>query len=84
MGQQVDNYLEAEVHRMLTEHPDLAEQGITLSRADGSLVLSGEVASLHRRDLICRLVTAKFPEVSIRCDLGVTRAQAPDEVEDLT
>jgi hypothetical protein len=79
----VDEYVEAEVHRLLTEHPDLAEQSLVLHRRDGTLLIQGEVESAHRRDEVCRLISQRFPDVRIECDIGVIRAQAPVDAEEL-
>ncbi|SDX91560.1 hypothetical protein SAMN05444365_10156 [Micromonospora pattaloongensis] len=79
----LDEYAEAAVQRLLTEHAQVAEQGITVVRRDHTLLLRGEVASPQRRDEILRLVTEHFPDVTIACDIGVTRAPEPSEVEEL-
>jgi hypothetical protein len=76
-------YAEAEIQRMLTEEGRLAEQGITVNRREHFVLLSGEVASPHRRDEIVRLVRQQFPDIEIQVDIGVTRAQAPREPEEL-
>ena len=76
-------YLEAEIQRLLTEN-STAEQGITVQRREHMLVLGGEVESAERRDEICRQITSHFPEVEITCDIGITRAQAPTEVEEIS
>ncbi|MFD1321933.1 BON domain-containing protein [Micromonospora sonneratiae] len=78
-----DEYIEAAVHRLLTENPQIAEQGIAVVRRDHSLVLSGEVESHRRRDEILRLVTTEFPDLPLLMDIGVIRAQEPTEVEEL-
>ncbi|PZG14923.1 hypothetical protein C1I95_20725 [Micromonospora craterilacus] len=78
-----DEYVEAEIHRMLTEDPAVAEQGITVVRRERALVLSGEVESAHRREEILRRVAERFPDVPITTDIGVIRAQAPTEIEQL-
>jgi len=79
-----DTDLEAEIQRLLTEHDRIAEQGITVQRRDHLVVLGGEVESAQRRDEICRQITAHFPDVEITCDIGITRAQAPREVEEIS
>jgi len=84
VSQPVDEYLEAEVQRLLTEHADVAEQGITIVRRNQTLVLCGEVESDHRRDDILRLVTARFPGVPVHCDIGLTRTHPPMDAEELT
>ena len=66
-----------------TEDPAVAEQGITVVRRERGLVLYGEVESPHRREEILRRVAERFPDVPITSDIGVIRAQAPTEVEEL-
>jgi hypothetical protein len=46
-------------------------------------VLYGEVESPHRREEILRRVSERFPDVPITSDIGVIRAQAPTEIEQL-
>ncbi|MBB2948049.1 hypothetical protein FB565_007820 [Actinoplanes lutulentus] len=82
MTNQID--LEAEIQRLLTEHDRIAEQGITIQRREHAIVLGGEVESAQRRDEICRQITGHFPEIEITCDIGITRAQAPIEVEEIS
>jgi hypothetical protein len=84
MAPQLDEYVEAEIQRLLAEDGNVAEQGITVQRREHTLTLSGEVESAHRRDEICRQITAHFPDVEIACDIGVVRAQAPTEVEEIS
>ncbi|GAA0375561.1 MULTISPECIES: hypothetical protein [Micromonospora] len=78
-----DEYVEAEIHRLLTEDPAVAEQGITVVRTERGLVLYGEVESANRRNEILRRVAGRFPDVPITSDIGVTRTQAPTEIEQL-
>lgn len=82
-GRPIDEYVEAAVQRLLTEDASIAEQGITVTRREHTLVLFGEVESRHRRDEILRLVTEAFPDVQVSADIGVTRAQEPSEAEEL-
>jgi osmotically-inducible protein OsmY len=84
MNQIEDEYLEAEIHRLLTEDGRVAEQGITVQRREHTVVLLGDVESTQRRDEICRQIAEHFPEVQITCDIGITRAQAPSEVEEIS
>ncbi len=79
----VDEYLEAEVQRLLTERAEVAEQGITVIRRQHTLLLCGEVESVQRRDEILRLVAEQFPGLSVQSDIGVTRTHPPTEAEDL-
>ena len=83
MTHQLDN-LEAEIQRLLTENDRTAEQGITVQRREHTVVLGGEVESTERREEICRQITARFPDVEITCDIGITRAQAPTDVEEIS
>ena len=78
-----DEYVEAAIHRLLTENADIAEQGITVIRRDHSLVLYGEVESPQRRAEILRLLAREYPDLAVTVDIGVIRAQAPTEAEDL-
>ena len=84
MAPQLDEYVEAEIQRLLAEDGKVAEQGITVQRREHTLILGGEVESAQRRDEICRQITAHFPDVEIACDIGVVRAQAPTEVEEIS
>ncbi len=77
----LDEYTEAAVQRLLTEHPNLGEQGITLTRREHCLVLSGEVDSAERREQIEQLVHRALPDVELCCDIGLTRAAAPTDHE---
>jgi hypothetical protein len=83
MSSTLDEYTEAQVQRLLTEHPGLGEQGITLTRREHCLVLSGEVESQRRREEIERLVHEALPDVELCCDIGIVRAAAPTEHEEL-
>jgi hypothetical protein len=84
MTNQLDDYLEAEIQRLLTENASTAEQGITVQRREHGVVLGGEVESAERRAEICRQITSHFPDVEITCDIGIVRAQAPTEVEEIS
>ncbi|PWU60046.1 hypothetical protein DLE60_13155 [Micromonospora globispora] len=78
-----DEYVEAEIQRLLAEDPSVAEQGITVVRRERGLVLYGEVESPHRREEILRRVAERFPDVPVMSDIGVIRAQAPSQAEEL-
>jgi hypothetical protein len=84
MTPQLDEYVEAEIQRLLTEHGRVAEQGITIQRREHTLVLGGEVESAERRDEICRQITSRFPDVEITCDIGIIRASVPTDVEEIS
>lgn len=79
----LDEYVEAEVQRLLTEDASIGEQGLTVIRREHTLILCGEVASRQRRTEIVRLVTERFPDIDLRVDIGVTRTSEPTEVEEL-
>lgn len=82
-GLTIDEYTEAELHRLLAERAEIAEQGIMVMRRDQTLILGGEVESGRRRDEILRVVAEVLPGVKIRSDIAVTRAQPPSEAEEL-
>jgi hypothetical protein len=82
--QQTDEYLEAAIQRLLAEGDVIAEQGITVHRRDHLIVLDGEVESPQRRDEICAQIATHFPDVDIVCDIGITRAAAPSEAEEIS
>lgn len=80
---ELDEYVEAAVHRLLTEDAGIAEQGLTVVRRKNKLIVYGEVESPQRRDHILQLLADKFPDVPLSVDIGITRAQEPTEVEEL-
>jgi len=84
MTTQLDEYLEAEIQRLLAEDGRVSEQGITVQRREHAVVLLGEVESNQRRDEICRQISTRYPDLEITCDIGITRAQAPSEVEEIS
>jgi hypothetical protein len=75
------DYDEAAIHRLLAGD---GEVGITVARREQTVVLGGEVESPERRDEICRKVTEQFPDLTIACDIGIVRAQAPIEAEEIS
>jgi hypothetical protein len=78
----VDQYTESQMQRLLAEDERIAEQGIRVIRLEEDcLALVGEVESYQRKILIERVVAEKFPDLTVRCDIGVTRVHEPDEVE---
>jgi hypothetical protein len=78
----VDQYTESQLQRLLAEDERIAEQGIRVIRLEEDcLALVGEVESHQRRILIERVVAERFPDLTVRCDIGVTRVHEPDEVE---
>lgn len=80
----LDEYVEAEVQRMLTEDGRIAEQGLTVSRREHTLSICGEVESVQRRDEIVRVIREQFPGIDLSVDIGLTRAGAPAEAEELS
>jgi hypothetical protein len=80
----IDQNTESQVQRLLAEDERLAELGIRVIRLEeGRLALVGEVESPQRKTLIEQLVAEEFPDVTVHCDIGVTRVHEPDEVEEL-
>ena len=81
----VEQYAESQLQRLLAEDGRVAELGIRVTRLqEGGLALSGEVESPQRRDEIERLVRAALPDVEVCCDIGIIRAAAPTEHEELS
>jgi hypothetical protein len=79
-----DQYTESHLQQLLSEDDRVAEQGIRAVRLDsGAYALCGEVESAQRRAQIERVVREAFPELTVRCDIGVTRVHEPDEVEEI-
>lgn len=76
-------YVEAAVARLLTEDRSTTAQGIEVIHRNDVLILRGEVESQRRRDEIMRLVGERFPHLRVHNDIGVTRANAPTEAEEL-
>jgi hypothetical protein len=79
----VDQYMEGELQHLLAEDDRITEQGIRFMRTESGISLVGEVESPERRDTICRVVSEAFPDVPVRCDIGLTRVNAPQDVEEL-
>lgn len=81
----VDTYTESQLQRLLAEDERVAELGIRVIRLEegGGFALSGEVESPQRKELILRVVTEKFPDLTVHYDIGVTRVHEPDEVEEI-
>jgi hypothetical protein len=79
-----DHYTEGHLQQLLAEDERISEQGIRVTRLDqGGFALHGEVECAQRRTLIERVVAEAFPDVQVRSDIGVTRVQEPDDVEEI-
>lgn len=74
-------HLDGQVQQLLAEHPRIAEQGIRVIHTEDGVVLVGEVESPERCAQIESVIHAAFPDLTVRCDLAVTRVQPPEEVE---
>lgn len=80
----VDQYTESQLQRLLSEDERVSELGIHVIRLEeGGLALSGEVESPQRKALIEQVVHEAYPDLTVHCDIGVTRVHEPDEVEEL-
>ena len=79
----IDQYMEGELQHLLAEDERVAEQGIRFMRTESGISLVGEVESAERRDVICQVVTEAFPDLPIRCNIGLTRVHEPEDVEEL-
>jgi hypothetical protein len=79
-----DQYKESELQRVLTEDERVSEQGIRVSHLEeNTFGLSGEVESPKRKERIEQVVAEKFPDLTVRSDIGVTRVTEPEEVEEV-
>jgi hypothetical protein len=79
----VNQYVEGELQHLLAEDERIAEQGIRVVRTEAGIALVGEVESAERRDRICQAVAEAFPDLPVRCNIGLTRVHEPEEVEEL-
>jgi hypothetical protein len=79
----VEAFMEGELQHLLAEDDRITEQGIRFVRNESGISLLGEVESAERRDAICRVVSEAFPDVSVHCNIGLTRMNAPEDVEEL-
>ncbi|GAA4250784.1 hypothetical protein [Dactylosporangium darangshiense] len=79
----VDQYVEGELQHLLAEDERITEQGIRFVRTESGISLVGEVECAERRDLICQAVAEAFPDLPLRCNIGITRVHEPEEVEEL-
>jgi len=77
----VDAYTEGQVQQLLAEDPRVAELGIRVVPVDDGIVLMGEVECAERCAQIEAVIREAFPDLKVRCDVGVTRVTEPDEVE---
>jgi hypothetical protein len=79
-----DQYRESELQRVLTEDERVTEQGMRVSRLEeNTFALSGEVESPKRREVIEQVVAERFPDLTVEVDIGVTRVNEPEEVEEV-
>ena len=79
----MNEYTEGEVQHLLAEDPRTTEQGVRVVRVDDGMVLVGEVESPDRCAQIEAVLREAYPGLKIRSDLGITRVNAPQEVERL-
>ncbi len=79
----MNEYTEGQVQQLLAEDPRTAEQGVRVVRVDDGMILVGEVESPDRCAQIEAVVREAFPGLNVRCDMGVTRVNAPQEVEQI-
>jgi hypothetical protein len=79
-----DQYKESQLQRVLTEDERVSEQGIRVSHLEeNTFALSGEVEGPKRKERIEQVVAEKFPDLTVRSDIGVTRVHEPEEVEEV-
>jgi hypothetical protein len=79
-----DVYQESELQRVLTEDERVSEQGLRVSHLEEStFALTGEVESPKRKEVIEQVVAERFPDLTVRSDIGVTRVTEPEEVDEV-
>jgi hypothetical protein len=74
---------EAHIQRLLAEHENVTEQGITVVRRGNVTVLCGVVEASTRRDEIVRLVSWHFPDTPFEVEIEIAEAGAPARMEEL-
>jgi hypothetical protein len=78
-----DEVTEAHIQRLLAEHEDVTEQGITVVRRGEVTVLCGVVETPSRRDDIVSLVSRHFPDAQVESEIIIVEAGAPVRTEEL-
>ena len=76
-------YLEGRVARRIAEDPDTAELGVKVAVHDGTVVLTGSVASEQRRAHVVEAARAESGGLPVTDDLVVTGTQPPQGSEEL-
>jgi hypothetical protein len=76
-------YLVARLRRALTEDPRTAEQGVRVRVHGQTVQLSGQVATVQRRDALTAVVAERAPGMIIRNDVRVVATGQPAEWEEL-
>lgn len=70
--------LEGQIQHLLAEDDDIAELGVEALQEAGAIVLRGQVNTVTRRELIVKRVHELAPDLSIRCEITVIEATAPE------
>jgi hypothetical protein len=78
-----DDYVDAEVRRVLAEDAGIAELGIEVIAHADRIVLRGQVESPERRDAIGRRVAGYLPDHRVHNDIVVIETDPPDHAEEL-
>ncbi|WP_158895268.1 BON domain-containing protein [Amycolatopsis anabasis] len=76
-------YRAADLSRILAEDARTAELGIRVDVRGGHVHLSGEVATVQRREELERVLAEHAPELRIHNDVRVSAAGEPDGREEL-
>ena len=76
--------LSATIQRLCAEDEDIAEQGIDVVERDGVMVLFGQVASEHRRQLIADRVATHLGGRPVRNEIVVLPADPPQPPEEIS
>lgn len=77
MDEQLTPYDIEHIREALVHDPRVNELDVHVRVVDDALVVTGNVASVQRRDAITAVVTELVPELEVRNDVSVTDLSAP-------
>ena len=76
-----DHYLAVEIQEALARDPRLAELHLDVAVVGGAVHITGEVATIERRDAVLDLVRSRFGGRDVHCHVTVTPTEGPQEPE---
>jgi putative nucleotidyltransferase-like protein/BON domain-containing protein len=78
-----DEYLVGKLQEALAQDPRTGELGLNATAEEGTVVLSGTVATLDRREAVLTVAREIAGDRPIQANLSVPELSTPDEMEDL-